>query len=86
MRAWHAGVSSWEGRAACNDFSIGVEVEGSDHVPFDDRQYEALVRLTRVLKRHYPIRSIVGHADIAPARKTDPGPFFDWARYLSKSK
>ena len=64
-----------------NDFSIGIELEGSDTVPFADAQYTALIRLTRLLQRVYPIRDIVGHSDIAPGRKTDPGPFFDWARY-----
>lgn len=83
-RAWHAGASLWQGRPRCNDFSIGIELEGGDDVPFDERQYRALVRLTRRLKRAYPIRAIVGHADIAPGRKTDPGPRFDWARYLSR--
>ena len=83
-RAWHAGVSSWQGRARCNDFSIGIELEGSDDTPFDDRQYAALIRLTRRLRRVYPLRAITGHADIAPGRKTDPGPFFDWPRYLSR--
>ncbi len=82
-RAWHAGVSSWQGKSRCNDFSIGVELEGSDDVPFDDRQYASLARLTRVLKRGFSIRGIAGHSDIAPERKTDPGPCFDWARYLS---
>lgn len=82
-RAWHAGVSSWQGRSSCNDFSIGVELEGSDHVPFNDQQYKALVRLTRLLQRTYPIRAIVGHADITPTRKTDPGPCFDWPRYFA---
>lgn len=82
-RAWHAGVSEWNGRQRCNDFSIGIELEGSDFVAFDDRQYAALLRLTRCLKRSYPIRHITGHADIAPGRKTDPGPFFDWDGYLS---
>lgn len=82
-RAWHAGASSWQGRSGCNDFSIGVELEGSDHVPFNDRQYKALARLTRLLKRTYHIRFIVGHADIAPGRKTDPGPCFDWPRYFA---
>jgi AmpD protein len=82
-RAWHAGVSSWQGRAACNNFSIGIELEGSDDVPFNGQQYAALARLTRLLRRNYPIRAIVGHADIAPGRKTDPGPYFDWPRYLS---
>jgi AmpD protein len=81
-RAWHAGASSWQGRSACNDFSIGVELEGSDDVSFSDQQYAVLARLTRLLRRRYPIRAIVGHADIAPGRKTDPGPCFDWPRYL----
>ena len=85
-RAWHAGVSEWQGRSRCNDFSIGIELEGSDFVPFDSPQYLALARLTRYLKRHYPIGSIVGHSDIAPGRKTDPGPFFDWDRYLGQIK
>jgi len=80
-RAWHAGASLWKGRSGCNDFSIGVELEGSDYVSFNDRQYTALIRLTRLLQRAYPIRAIVGHADIAPGRKTDPGPYFDWPRY-----
>jgi AmpD protein len=82
-RAWHAGASMWHGRSRCNDFSIGIELEGCDDIPFDERQYKALLRLTRRLKRTYPIRSIVGHADIAPERKTDPGPYFDWGRYLN---
>lgn len=81
QRAWHAGVSSWLGRSRCNDFSIGIELEGSDYVPFTDRQYLALARLTRRLQRAYPIRSVAGHSDIAPLRKTDPGPHFDWPRY-----
>ncbi len=82
-RAWHAGVSAWRGRSACNDFSIGVELEGSDDVPFNNPQYASLTRLTRLLQRNYPIRAIVGHADIAPGRKTDPGPYFDWANYFA---
>lgn len=81
-RAWHAGVSEWGGRQRCNDFSLGIELEGSDFVPFDDRQYAALAKLTRRLKRIYPIRDITGHSNIAPGRKTDPGPFFDWNDYL----
>ncbi len=80
-RAWHAGVSSWQGRTRCNDFSIGIELEGSDYVPFTEWQYAALARLTRRLLRAYPIRHIAGHSDIAPERKTDPGPFFEWGRY-----
>lgn len=83
QRAWHAGVSDWQGRTRCNDFSIGIELEGSDHVPFTDQQYAALARLTRRLMRAYPISSIAGHSDIAPLRKTDPGPHFDWSRYRS---
>lgn len=79
-RAWHAGVSSWAGRQRCNDFSIGIELEGSDFEPFSEKQYAALARLTRFLKRTFPIRDIAGHSDIAPGRKTDPGPFFDWGK------
>jgi AmpD protein len=82
-RAWHAGVSCWKGRERCNDFSIGIEMEGSDFEPFTDAQYFRLAYLTRRLKRAYPIQDIVGHSDIAPGRKTDPGPFFDWKRYLN---
>ena len=85
-RAWHAGVSSWQERTACNDFSIGVEMEGSDHVPFSDPQYTALIKLTQRLKCAYPIRYVVGHSDIAPGRKTDPGQYFDWTRYLASVK
>ena len=82
-RAWHAGVSSWCGREHCNDFSIGIELEGTDDAPYEDPQYEALAALISLLRNHYPsIRSdaIVGHSDIAPGRKTDPGPAFDWQR------
>ena len=86
QRAWHAGASSWQGRSRCNDFSIGIELEGSDYVPFTDRQYAALTRLTRRLRRVYPIRSIAGHSDVAPGRKTDPGPYFDWPRYRAVIK
>jgi len=80
-RAWHAGESLWKGRTRCNDFSIGVEVEGTGEVPFTDAQYERLAALTRALRARYPIADIVGHSDIAPGRKHDPGPRFDWARY-----
>lgn len=80
-RAWHAGVSCWRGRERCNDFSIGIELEGCDEQPFEDAQYYALARLTRAVKARYPIADVVGHSDIAPGRKTDPGPFFDWPRY-----
>lgn len=79
-RAWHAGVSAWNGRARCNDFSIGIELEGTDDSPYAAAQYTMLARLVRALRRAYPIADIVGHSDIAPARKTDPGPAFDWAR------
>jgi AmpD protein len=81
LRAWHAGVSRWKGRERCNEFSIGVELEGSDFVPFRDAQYDELARLTRELRTRYPLEDIAGHSDIAPGRKTDPGPFFDWARF-----
>ncbi|MBX9917343.1 MAG: 1,6-anhydro-N-acetylmuramyl-L-alanine amidase AmpD [Nitrosomonas sp.] len=80
-RAWHAGVSQWQSRERCNDFSIGIELEGSDTTPFTDPQYEALIALTRCLCQRYPIQDIAGHSDIAPGRKTDPGPYFDWKRY-----
>lgn len=80
-RAWHAGESTWRGRARCNDYSIGIELEGTDDEPFTDRQYRTLVALTIALRKAYPIIDIVGHSDIAPGRKTDPGPCFDWERY-----
>lgn len=79
-RAWHAGVSAWQGRERCNDFSIGIELEGTDDVAYAAAQYTMLARLIRALRRACPIDDIVGHCDIAPARKTDPGPAFDWAR------
>lgn len=79
-RAWHAGVSCWKGREGCNDFSIGVELEGCDVEAFTDAQYTVLIALARLLRQHYPIDDVTGHQDIAPTRKTDPGPFFDWAR------
>lgn len=80
-RAWHAGASNWQGRTRCNDFSIGVELEGSDHVPFEAAQYATLDKLIALLQQHYPIAALAGHNEIAPERKTDPGPFFDWGRY-----
>lgn len=83
-RAWHAGVSSFQGEAACNDFSIGIELEGTDSSPYTNEQYAALVALTVSIQSTYPaitLGRIVGHCDIAPGRKTDPGPAFDWARY-----
>jgi AmpD protein len=80
-RAWHAGASSWKGRACCNDYSLGIELEGTDDVPFEDAQYARLAELTRTLATCYPITGMVGHSDVAPGRKTDPGPHFDWERY-----
>jgi N-acetyl-anhydromuramoyl-L-alanine amidase len=81
-RAWHAGVSRWQGRERCNDFSIGIELEGSDHVPFGDAQYQNLTALLTIIAARYPLRYLVGHNDIAPQRKSDPGPYFDWHRLL----
>jgi AmpD protein len=80
-RAWHAGVSRFCGREKCNDFAIGVELEGSDFVPFEAAQYEALAELTLALTQHYPLTDVQGHEHIAPGRKTDPGPLFDWEYY-----
>ena len=80
-RAWHAGQSQWRGRTRCNDFSIGIELEGTDDSGFTDAQYAELARLTRELQTRYPIEDIAGHSDIAPGRKTDPGLLFDWERY-----
>ncbi len=77
-RAWQAGVSSWKGRERCNDFSVGVELEGSDNQPFEAVQYRRLAELAALLERVLPIEDIVGHEDIAPGRKTDPGPCFEW--------
>ena len=77
-RAWHAGISKWEGREKCNDFSIGIELEGSDFEAFEPKQYDTLKLLIESLKMTYPIQSVVGHSDIAPGRKTDPGPYFNW--------
>ncbi|HUW25868.1 MAG TPA: 1,6-anhydro-N-acetylmuramyl-L-alanine amidase AmpD [Gallionella sp.] len=82
-RAWHAGESCWQGKHCCNDFSIGIEIEGCDTVSFTDAQYEALHWLTKALRAAYPICGIAGHSDIAPQRKTDPGYSFEWTRYLA---
>jgi N-acetyl-anhydromuramoyl-L-alanine amidase len=82
-RAWHAGVSSWQGRDNCNDFSIGIELEGSDFEAFEEAQYIVLNSLIAALKLDYPIAGIVGHSDIAPGRKTDPGAFFAWDKLVS---
>ena len=84
-RAWHAGKSSYAGRDNCNDFSIGIELEGTDALPYSTAQYQNLAAVTQALLQHFPgmhCGRIVGHSDIAPARKTDPGPAFDWAHYL----
>jgi AmpD protein len=78
-RAWHAGVSCWKGAERCNDFSIGIEIEGCDTLPFDARQYPVLAKLVKLLAKRYSIEDVVGHSDIAPGRKSDPGPHFDWA-------
>lgn len=83
LRAWHAGVSSWAGRDGCNDFSIGIELEGTDTRPYTERQYTRLAAVIRTVQMAFPAITtdrIVGHCDVAPARKTDPGPAFDWAR------
>lgn len=83
-RAWHAGLSSFRGRERCNDFSIGIELEGADDVAYTDAQYEALVAVTCAIMNAYPgitQERIVGHCEIAPERKTDPGSAFDWARF-----
>lgn len=84
QRAWHAGLSAFQGRTRCNDFSIGIELEGTDDSGFTDEQYNRLILLSDCLMRRYPkitLGRIVGHCDIAPGRKTDPGLGFDWAKY-----
>lgn len=80
MRAWHAGVSCWRGRERCNDFSLGIELEGDDEHAFAEAQYAALTGLLRALRCACPIDAVIGHSDIAPGRKSDPGPHFDWRR------
>lgn len=83
-RAWHAGASAFDGRSCCNDFSIGIELEGCDDQPYAPEQYSALARVTQALQRRYPAignERIVGHSDVAPQRKTDPGIAFDWCHY-----
>jgi N-acetyl-anhydromuramoyl-L-alanine amidase len=85
-KAWHAGVSSYEGREKCNDFSIGIELEGTDSLPYTHVQYQQLVCLVKKLQEYYPLighNQLVGHCDIAPGRKTDPGESFDWAYFKS---
>lgn len=86
QRAWHAGVSCWDGRERCNDFTIGIEMEGCDDQSFEDKQYQQLADVIKILCAHYPqltTKSVKGHQDIAPGRKTDPGPYFDWL-YLTE--
>lgn len=82
LRAWHAGRSLYRGRENCNDFSIGIELEGTDDLPYTHAQYEQLAKVIRVLNLHYSatVGHLVGHSDIAPGRKTDPGPSFEWSR------
>jgi AmpD protein len=86
LRAWHAGVSTWKGRERCNDFSIGIEIEGADDVPFAEPQYETLQALIQALTARYGALDLAGHSDIAPGRKTDPGPWFEWARILPAAR
>lgn len=85
-RAWHAGASEYAGQTHCNDFSVGIELEGTDFEPFEPAQYETLNCILKALAAAYPIADIVGHSDIAPGRKTDPGPFFDWFRLNIESR
>jgi AmpD protein len=82
-RAWHAGASSWRGRSRCNDFSVGIELEGAEEEPFAPAQYESLVSLLKQLRSTLPLRDIAAHSDVAPGRKTDPGARFDWPRLLA---
>lgn len=86
QRAWHAGQSCYEGVENCNDYGVGIELEGADTIPYTGQQYQSLAAVTRVLMERYPAitrQRIVGHSDISPGRKTDPGPAFDWKHYLS---
>ncbi len=82
-RAWHAGASRWRGRERCNDFSVGIELEGTDDSPFENAQYRTLTKLIRRLSSVLPIKEIAAHSDIAPGRKSDPGTQFDWPRLLA---
>ncbi|MEI7969085.1 MAG: 1,6-anhydro-N-acetylmuramyl-L-alanine amidase AmpD [Betaproteobacteria bacterium] len=84
-RAWHAGQSCWRGRERCNDFSVGIELEGTDERPFTDAQYGTLASLALSITAAYPVLAATGHSDIAPGRKTDPGPFFDWPRFRASA-
>jgi AmpD protein len=86
-RAWHAGMSQYQGRDKCNDFSIGIELEGTDDLPYTAAQYQSLITVCHMLIQQFPLLSvqrIVGHSDIAPGRKTDPGPAFNWSDFLAE--
>ncbi len=85
-RAWHAGVSRHNNRDACNDFSIGIELEGTDTQAYTDEQYNTLKRLTEVLRARHTLTAVRGHEHIAPGRKTDPGPYFKWRRYAREAR
>lgn len=86
-RAWHAGASCWRDRTRCNDFAIGIELEGDDFSPFTDAQYTSLHALTKaVLHRYSSIQGVAGHSEISPGRKTDPGEHFDWLRYINAAQ
>lgn len=82
-RAWHAGKSSFNGRPVCNDYSVGIELEGSDYVAFEATQYQSLTLLSQAIAQRHPLCAVRGHEHIAPKRKTDPGPHFDWQRYAA---
>lgn len=82
-RAWHAGASRWRGRERCNDFSVGIELEGTDDSAFSEAQYRGLAGLVRILQARLALRSVAAHCDVAPGRKSDPGAGFDWQRFLS---
>lgn len=89
QRAWHAGVSQWQGRERCNDFTVGIELEGCDDKPFEEVQYQTLTKVINILCETYPELThdkITGHEHIAPGRKTDPGPYFDWQKLRSMLK
>jgi AmpD protein len=82
-RAWHAGASAWRGRSRCNDFSVGIELEGTEEGAFEAAQYEALARLLARLRQRLPLRALAAHSDVAPGRKRDPGARFEWRRVLA---
>ncbi len=83
LRAWHAGISRWRVAERCNDYSVGVELEGTDHARFADAQYRCLIALARALAARLPLRACAAHSDVAPGRKADPGAHFDWVRFLA---